>query len=126
MGPQDGAARVPCWQRQHRASDFQEPRRRPPWLAKDVLGATVTLAVVGVYLLQVTNALASRCGPRPKPYGGLGACTGVSALASHFHVLVTVGVGVCAALAVATFIWYMFWGFKVNGGAGRNPDTSGF
>lgn len=95
-------------------------------MAKDVLGATVTLAIVGVYLLQVTNALASRCGARPKPHGGLGACTGVSALASHVHALVTVCVGVCAALAVIVFIWYMFWGYKVNGRVGRNPDTSGF
>jgi ABC-type uncharacterized transport system permease subunit len=126
MGPQDGAARVPCWQRQHRASGFEEPGRRPSWLAKDVLGATVTLAVVGVYLLQVTNALASRCGAGLKPHAGLGACTGVSALASHFHVLVAVCVGVCAALAVATFIWYMFWGYKVNRRVGTNPDTADF
>ena len=108
------------------ASGFDEPQRRPSWMAKDLLGAAVTLAIVGAYLLQVTNALASRCGAGPKPRWGPGACSGVSALASHAHGLVTLCVSVCAVLAMIAFIWYMFWGYKVNGQVGRNRDTSGF
>ncbi len=90
-----------------------------------MLGATVTLAIVGVYLLQVTNELASRCAAGPKPRGGLGACSGVPAFASHVHALVTLCVGICAALAVIAFIWYMSWGYKLNGRLGRNPGGGG-
>ena len=134
MGPPDRAARVPCWQRHQRrmsidrftASGFDEPQGRPSSMAKDLLGATVTLAIIGAYLLQVTNALASRCGAEPKPRRGPGACSGVSALASHVHTPVSLCVGVCAALAMVAFIWYMFWGYKVNRRVGRNRDTPGF
>jgi len=27
----------------------------------------------------------------------------------------TLGVAACAVLAVIAFVWYMFWGYKVNG-----------
>ena len=91
-----------------------------------MLGATVTLAIVGVYLLQLTNALASRCGAGSKPRGGPADCSGAPAFASHVHALVTLCVGICAALAVSAFIWYMSWGYKANGRLGRNQDTSGF
>jgi hypothetical protein len=90
-----------------------------------MLGATATLAIVGAYLLQLTNALASRCGAAPKPHGGPGACSGASALASHVHALVTLCVGVCAGVAMIVFIWYMLRGYKINGQAGRNPDAPG-
>jgi hypothetical protein len=64
-------------------------------MAKDVLGAMVTLAIIGAFLLQVTDGLASRCRAGPSPRAGPAACSGP---------------------AIA-FIWYMFWGYKANGQA---------
>ena len=91
-------------------------------LAKDALGAVVTLAVAGLVLLQVTYGLASRCGPGPGPRGGPGACSGMAAFARHAELAVTVSVAACGALAVLAFIWYMLWGYKTNGQASR-PGT---
>jgi hypothetical protein len=34
-------------------------------MAKDVLGAAVTLAVIGAFLLQATNRLARPCSAKP-------------------------------------------------------------
>ena len=92
-------------------------------MAKDFLGAAFTLAIVGVFGLQVTNGLATRCGTRPKPHA-LPACSGAAAVARHAQGVVTVIVISCAALAVMSFIWYMLWGYKINGQARENRDTS--
>jgi hypothetical protein len=83
------------------ASGFGEPKKSLPHGAKDFLFAT--------------NGLASPCraapGPRPRP----GACSGISAIANHVRVVGTLGVAACAVLAVIAFVWYMFWGYKING-----------
>jgi hypothetical protein len=103
---------------------FGETLRPSPHLAKDYLGAAFTLAIVGVFGLQVTNGLASRCGTGLKPHAHP-ACSGVAAVARHAQWAVTLVVICCAALAVTSFIWYMFWGYKITGQARENRDTSG-
>ena len=100
-----------------------ETRRPSPHVAKDFLGAAFTLAIVGVFGLQVTNGLASRCGTGLNPHAHT-ACSGVAAVARHAQGAVTLIVISCAALAVMSFIWYMLWGYKVNGQARENRDTS--
>jgi hypothetical protein len=102
---------------------FGETRRPSPHVAKDFLGAAVTLAIVGVFGLQVTNGLASHCGTGPKPHAHP-ACSGVAAAARHAQAAVTLIVISCAALAVMLFIWYMLWGYKTSGQAPENRDTS--
>lgn len=112
------AARIRCWQLSKdtlAASGFEEPTGPPPQRAKDFLGAAVTLAIIGVYLLQVTNGLASRCGAELSPHAGPGACAGLSAIASHVRGTVAVCVMACAALAVIAFIWYMCSGYQTTG-----------
>ena len=94
-----------------------EPCRPPRHIAKDVLGAIVTLAVIGVFVLQVTVGLASRCRAGPNPRAGPAACSGPAAFARHVQGAVTMGVAACAVLAAIAFIWYMFWGYKANGQA---------
>ena len=86
-------------------------------MAKDVLGAMVTLAVIGAFVLQVTVGVASRCRAGPSPRAGPAACSGPAAFAHHVQGAVTMGVAACAALAAIAFIWYMFWGYKANGQA---------
>ena len=93
---------------------FEELERPPPHRAKDFLGAAVTLAIVGVILLQVTNSLARPCTPQPSLRARPATCAGISAIANHAHGVVTWGAAACAALAAAAFIWYMFWGYKRN------------
>jgi hypothetical protein len=36
-------------------------------------------------------------------------------MANHAHGIMTLCVIACAALAVTAFIWYMLWGYKING-----------
>jgi hypothetical protein len=103
---------------------FGEPPKPPPHRAKDFLGAAVTLAIIGVILLQVTNGLASRCGARLNPRRGPGACSGVAAVAEHAHGAVTLGVAACAGLAAIAFTWYMLWGYKTGGQRIASQDTS--
>ena len=98
-------------------SSLDEPCRPPRHMAKDVLGAVVTLAIIGAFLLQVTVGLASRCRAGPSPRAGPAACSGPAAFAHHVQGAVTMGVAACAALAAIAFIWYMFWGYKANGQA---------
>jgi hypothetical protein len=86
-------------------------------MAKDVLGAMVTLAIIGAFLLQVTDGLASRCRAGPNPRAGPAACSGPAAFAHHVQGAVTMGVAACGALAAIAFIWYMFWGYKAKGQA---------
>jgi len=93
-------------------------------VAKDFLGASVTLAVVGVFGLQVTNGLASRCGTGLNPHAHA-ACSGVAAVARHAQGVVTLIVISCAGLAVMSFIWYMLWGYKANAQVRKYRDTSG-
>jgi hypothetical protein len=104
------------------ASDFDEAQRPPPHMAKDFLGAAVTLAVIGTILLQVTNRLASQCGAALHSRTGPGACSGLPAIANHAHGIMTLCVMACAALAVTAFIWYMLWGYKVNSQMRGNRD----
>ena len=92
-----------------------EPERPPPHIAKDALGAVVTLAIIGVFLLQVTVGMASRCRTGPNRQAGPAACSGPAAFAHHVQGAVTIGVAACGALAAIAFIWYMFWGYKAPG-----------
>ena len=98
---------------------FEELGRPPPHLAKDLLGAAATLAIIGVFLLQVTNSLARPCRAHLNPRTGSGACSGMSAIANHADGVVTWGVAACAVLAAVAFVWYMFWGYKANEHVGR-------
>jgi hypothetical protein len=124
MGSREGAPRARCWQRRQAGATLltagdldeldrpEEVFRPPPSRAKDFLAAAMTLAIIGVIFLQVTNTLASPCLAAPKPRRGLGACSGISSIASHIRGIATVCVIGLAALAAAAFIWYMFWGYK--------------
>ena len=102
---------------------FEELHRPPPHLTKDFLGAAATLAIVGVILLQVTNSLARPCRAQLNLRAGPGACVGISAIANHAREVVTWGAAACAALAAATFFWYMFWGYKANRRLRGNRET---
>jgi len=82
-------------------------------VAKDALGAVVTLAVFGMILLEVTDGLASRCGAGPNSRAG--ACSGAAAFARHAQLPVTVSVAACGGLALLVFVWYLLWGYKMNG-----------
>jgi hypothetical protein len=103
---------------------FGETGRPSPHLAKDFLGAAVTLAIVGVFGLQVTNGLASRCGTGLNRHAHA-ACSGVAAVARHAQGVVTLIVISCAVLAVMSFIWYMLWGYKTSAQVRKYRDTSG-
>jgi hypothetical protein len=100
-----------------------EPVRPPRRLAKDALGAAVSLAVIGVLLLQLTDALASHCRTGPGPRSGLVRCSGVAAVAHHAQLAVTLSVAACGALAAIAFIWYMFWGYKTQPAKREEPGT---
>jgi hypothetical protein len=94
---------------------FEELDRPPTNQAKDFLGLTVTVAIVAAIVLYITNSLAGRCRAGPSPRARPGRCAGLSAVASHAAGVVTVGAAACAALFVAAFIWYMFWGYRSPG-----------
>ena len=98
------------------------PRRHP---AKDFLGAAVTLAIIGMFVLQLTDAAAHRCQAGPKSRTGRGSCSGAAAVAHHAQPVVTLSFAACAALAVAAFIWYLLWGYKTNSQAGGTGPTPG-
>jgi hypothetical protein len=104
---------------------FGKPKEPPPHLGKDFLGAAVTLAVIGALLLQVTDGLASRCGAALNRQTGPAACSGMAAIANHAHSVVTLCAIGCAAIAGTAFIWYMLWGYKVNGQVAGNRHPSG-
>ena len=125
MGAGEPAGRARCWQRWQASRDPSAPRRPPSGIAKDFLGATVTLAIIGVIVLQATNRLASPCGAGPSPRPGPSVCSGVSALAHHVDGIVTLSALACAALAAAAFVWYMLWGYKSTAQAGGNGDAAG-
>ena len=78
-------------------------------MAKDVLGAVVTLAIIGAFVLQVTVGLASRCRAGPSPRAGPAACSGPAAFAHYVQGAVTMGVAACAALAAIAFIGTLFF-----------------
>jgi hypothetical protein len=84
----------------------------------------VTVAVIGVFVLQVTAGLASRCRAGPGPRAGPAACSGPAAFARHVQGAVTTGAAACAALAAMAFIWYMSWGYKANGQASRTRKAA--
>jgi hypothetical protein len=125
MGAGEPAGRARCWQRWQASRDESGPRRPRFSIAKDFLGATMTLAIIGAIVLQTTNRLASPCGAGPNPHTGPGACSGVSALAHHVDGIVTLCALACAALAAAAFVWYMLWGYKSTAQAGGNGDAAG-
>src|SRR5262245_42072357 len=125
MGSGEPAGRARCWQRWQAGRDpSAAPRRPPSSMAKDLLGAAMTLAIIGAIVLQATNRLARPCSG-PDPHARPGACSGVSALAHHVDGAVTLFAIACAALAVAAFVWYMFWGYRITGQAGGNRDAAG-
>lgn len=126
MGSSEPAARARCWQRWQASRDpSAAPRWPPSSIAKDFLGAAMTLAIIGAIVLQATNRLASPCVAGPNPRTGPGACSGVSALAHHVGGAVTLFAIAGAALAAAAFVWYMFWGYKSTAQAGGNGDAAG-
>ena len=125
MGAGEPAGRARCWQRWQASRDPSAPGRPPSSIAKDFLGATVTLAIVGAIVLQATNRLAIPCGAGPNPRPGPGACSGVSALAHHVDGAVTLFAIACGVLAAAAFVWYMFWGYKSTGQTRGNRDAAG-
>jgi hypothetical protein len=94
-----------------------EPVRLARHLAKDALGAVVTLAVIGVFFLQLTDGIASHCRTGP------GRCSGVAAVAHHAQVTVTLSVAACLVLAAMAFVWYMFWGYKTPPAKREEPGT---
>jgi hypothetical protein len=96
---------------------FGESPGPSPHLAKDFLGAAVTLAIIGLYGLQLTNGLASRCAAGRGARGRHGACSGAAALAHHVQGVVSLTVVACAVLAVIAFIWYLVWGYRMPGSA---------
>ena len=128
MGAGEPAGRIRCWQRWQAGRDPAAPRW-PSSIAKDCLGAAMTLAIIGVIVLQAVNRLASPCGAGPDPRTGPGACSGVSAIAHHIDGVVTLCAAACAVLAAAAFVWYMLWGYKSTGPAGTGappaPDEPG-
>jgi hypothetical protein len=103
---------------------FGEPKK-PPHVAKDFLGAVVTLAIIGALVLQATDVLASHCRTEPNPHTGPRRCSGIAAVAHHAAGAVTLSVAACAALAVTAFIWYIFWGYKTRGQPAQGHDASG-
>jgi hypothetical protein len=123
MGSGEPAARARCWQRWQASRDSSAAARWPSSIAKDFLGAAMTLAIIGAIVLQATDRLAGPCGAGPNPHPG--ACSGVSALAHHVAGAVTLFAIACGALAAAAFVWYMFWGYKSTGQAGGNRDAAG-
>jgi hypothetical protein len=104
-------------------SGFDRPHRPRRHPAKDFLGAAVSLAIVGAFLLQLTDAAAHRCKAGPKSRTGPGNCSGAAAFAHHAQPMVTLSVAACATLAVIAFIWYLLWGYKANGQAGGTGPT---
>ena len=125
MGAGKPAARISCWQRWQASRDPSAARRPPSSIAKDFLGAAMTLAIIGAIVLQATNRLAGQCGAGPNPRTGPGACSGGPAIAHHVHGVVTLCAIACAALAAVAFIWYMLWGYKSTARAGGNRDAAG-
>ena len=126
MGAGEPAGRARCWQRWQPGRDPSAALRwLPSSVAKDLLGATMTLAIIGAIVLQTTNRLASPCGTGPNPRAGPVACSGVSAFAHHVDGAVTLFALACAALAAAAFVWYMLWGYKSTAQAGGNGDATG-
>src|SRR5215470_4889850 len=101
MGAGEPAGRIRCWQRWQSSRDPSARRRPPTTLAKDFLGASMTLAIIGAIVLQATNRLASQCGMGPNRRTGPGACSGVAAVAHHVDGVVTLCALACAALAAA-------------------------
>ena len=125
MGSGEPAGRARCWQRWQAGRDPSASRRPPSSIAKDLLGAAMTLAIIGAIVLQATNRLAIPCSAGRDPRTGPGACSGASALAHHIDGAVTLFAITCAALAAAAFVWYMLWGYKSTGQAGGNRDAAG-
>src|SRR6478609_2367513 len=125
MGAGEPAGRIRCWQRWQASRDPSAHRRPPTSIAKDFLGAAMTLAIIGAIVLQATNRLASQCGVGPSRRTGPGACSGVPAIAHHVAGVVTLCALSCAALAAAAFVWYMLWGYKSTGQADGNRDAVG-
>jgi hypothetical protein len=125
MGAGEPAGRIRCWQRWQAGREPAASRRPPTSIAKDFLGAVVTLAIIGTIVLQATNGLASQCGVRPSPRTGPPACSGVAAIAHHVDGVVTLCALSCIALAGAAFVWYMLWGYKSTKRADGNRDATG-
>jgi hypothetical protein len=117
--------RMRCWQMRQGSegafgiSDHLGSPRRSAYTAKDVLGAVVSLAVIGVFILQATNRLAGPCnrkfGERTGSGTGPGTCSGMSAIANHAHEIVALCVIACTSMAAVAFVWYMIWGYKTQG-----------
>jgi hypothetical protein len=125
MGPGEPAGRIRCWQRWQASRDPSPLRHLPSGIAKDFLGAAMTLAIIGAIVLQATNRLASQCGVGPDPRTGPRACSGVAAIAHHVDGVVTLCALSCAALAAAAFVWYMLWGYKSTAQADGKGNAAG-
>jgi lysylphosphatidylglycerol synthetase-like protein (DUF2156 family) len=86
--------------------------KAPFHLAKEILGVTVTLAIIGAYLLYLTDGMASRCTAQLNARTGPATCSGVPAFASHVRGIVTICAATFAFLAVVSFVWYMLRGYR--------------
>ena len=106
-------------------SGFDRPHRPRRHPAKDFLGAAVTLAIIGVFVLQLTDAAAHRCQAGPKSRTGPRGCSGAAAFAHHAQPVVTLSFAACAVLAVIAFTWYLLWGYKTKGQASGTGPTVG-
>ena|SRR5215469_1397418 len=120
MGSRDGPPQIGWWERRRARGDtltvrLQYPPRPAPHRGKDFLGLAMTVAIIGAILLFLTDGVAAHCATGPDPHTGSRVCSGVPALAAHIRPIATLIVLACVALAVAAFIWYMFWGYKANG-----------
>ena len=127
MGSRDGAPRVRWWKRRRARRDtltvrLQYPPRPSPHRGKDFLGLAMTVAIIGAILLFLTNGVAAHCAAGPDLHTGSRVCSGVPALAAHIRPIATLIVLAFGALAVAAFIWYMFWGYKANGQVSGSRD----
>jgi hypothetical protein len=106
-------------------SGFGDGQGPPPHQAKDWLGAMVTVAIIGVFLLQVTYGLASRCGAALVSHGARSTCSGLPAMANHARGAVALAVAAFGGLAVIAFVWYMVWGYKSGARATGSRDLPG-
>jgi hypothetical protein len=128
MSSRGRVPRARCWQARQLnagavpAGSFGRSRRPPPHLAKDLLGAVVTIALVGLILLFVLNGAAAPCDAAPPRRAGAAACSGIAAVASHVRGIGTIFVFAIGALAVTVFIWYLLWGYNTAGRAGHRGD----
>src|SRR5215831_19157515 len=124
MGSGEPAGRARCWQRWQAGRDPSAPRRPPSSIAKDLLGAAMTLAIIGAIVLQATNRLAIPCSAGRDPRTGPGACSGASAPPHQAAGPCPFSPTPAAARAGGPFVGKFFGGKKGGGRGGGNRDAA--